>query len=109
MKQSVYGQDEAIDSLVESICKQIQTERINVTIGSLFVGPTGTGKIETSRTLAKELEAKLIKFDMRNTQERHSVSKLIGAPPLDMLKAKWAYDNYCRSRRKSKLRIALMR
>lgn len=83
MKQSVYGQDEAIDSLVESILvSKSGLREPNKPIGSfLFVGPTGTGKTETARTLAKELEAKLIKFDMSEYQERHSVSKLIGAPP----------------------------
>ena len=47
----------------------------------MFVGPTGTGKTETARALSKQMESKLIKFDMSEYQERHSVSKLIGAPP----------------------------
>ena len=48
-------------------------------VPSLFVGPTGTGKTETARALAKQMESKLIKFDKSILQERHSVSKLIGA------------------------------
>ena len=83
IKTSVYGQDQAIDNLVESIIlSKSGLREPNKPIGSfLFVGPTGTGKTETARTLAHELQCKLVKFDMSEYQERHSVAKLIGAPP----------------------------
>ena len=83
IKESVYGQDEAIDKIVEAILvSKSGLREPNKPIGSfLFVGPTGTGKTETARALAKELQAKLVKFDMSEYQERHSVAKLIGAPP----------------------------
>jgi ATP-dependent Clp protease ATP-binding subunit ClpA len=83
IKQTVYGQDEAIDKIVEAILvTKSGLREPNKPIGSfLFVGPTGTGKTETAKSLAKELDTTLIKFDMSEYQERHSVSKLIGAPP----------------------------
>mgnify|MGYP003626928773 CR=1 FL=1 len=83
IKQTVYGQDEAIDKIVEAILvTKSGLREPNKPIGSfLFVGPTGTGKTETAKSLAKELDTTLVKFDMSEYQERHSVSKLIGAPP----------------------------
>ena len=83
MKETVYGQDEAIDKVVENILvAKAGLREKNKPIGSyLFVGPTGTGKTETARALAGSMDAKLIKFDMSEYQERHSISKLIGAPP----------------------------
>ena len=83
IKSTVYGQDEAVDKIVEAILvSKSGLREPNKPIGSfLFVGPTGTGKTETARTLADELQAKLVKFDMSEYQERHSVAKLIGAPP----------------------------
>ena len=79
IKTKVYGQDEAVDQIVEAILvSKSGLREENKPIGSfLLVGPTGTGKTET----AKQLESKLIRFDMSEYQERHSVSKLIGAPP----------------------------
>ena len=83
IKGTVYGQDTAVDSIVEAILvSKSGLREPNKPIGSfLFVGPTGTGKTETARSLANELQAKLVKFDMSEYQERHSVAKLIGAPP----------------------------
>lgn len=83
IKATVYGQDEAIDKIVESILvSKSGLREPHKPIGSfLFVGPTGTGKTETARSLANELQTKLVKFDMSEYMEKHSVSKLIGAPP----------------------------
>jgi len=83
IKTVVFGQDEAVDKIVEAILvAKAGLREKNKPIGSfLFVGPTGTGKTETARALAKHMESKLLKFDMSEYQERHSVSKLIGAPP----------------------------
>lgn len=79
----VYGQDNAIDKIVEAILvSKSGLREPQKPIGSfLFVGPTGTGKTETARAFANELNCKLVKFDMSEYQERHSVAKLIGAPP----------------------------
>jgi len=83
IKNKVYGQDDAIDQIVEAILvAKSGLREPNKPIGSfLLVGPTGTGKTESAKQLAEQLESKLIRFDMSEYQERHSVSKLIGAPP----------------------------
>ena len=83
IKTKVYGQDDAVDQIVEAILvAKAGLREENKPIGSfLLVGPTGTGKTETAKQLAEQMEAKLIRFDMSEYQERHSVSKLIGAPP----------------------------
>ncbi len=83
IKSKVFGQDEAVDKLVESILvSKAGLREPNKPIGSfLFVGPTGVGKTETAKQLADSMDVKLIRFDMSEYMERHSVSKLIGAPP----------------------------
>ena len=83
IKTKVFGQDEAVDQIVEAILvAKAGLREEGQPIGSfLLVGPTGTGKTETAKQLAEQMEAKLIRFDMSEYQERHSVSKLIGAPP----------------------------
>ena len=83
MKKSVYGQDTAVDTLLDKIfVAQAGMKTPNKPIGSfLFVGPTGCGKTETARQLSDKMGLPLIRFDMSEYQEKHSVAKLIGAPP----------------------------
>lgn len=83
LKSSVYGQDDAIDAIVDKILvAQAGLKPENKPIGSfVFMGPTGTGKTETAKQLAHHLGVKLVRFDMSEYQEKHSVAKFIGAPP----------------------------
>ena len=83
IKQEVFGQDDVIDKLVDTVLvAQAGLKQENKPIGSfLCVGPTGCGKTETARRLADGMNTPLIKFDMSEYQEKHAVSKLIGAPP----------------------------
>lgn len=83
LKQSVYGQDQAIDALLDKVfVAQAGMKHPDKPIGSfLFSGPTGTGKTETARVLAQRMGMKLVRFDMSEYQEKHSVARLIGAPP----------------------------
>ena len=83
IKQQVFGQDEVIDKLVDTVLvAQAGLKQENKPIGSfLCVGPTGCGKTETARKLADGMNLPLLKFDMSEYQEKHSVAKLIGAPP----------------------------
>lgn len=83
IKNKVYGQDEAIDKLVEAIyMSKAGLRNTSKPIGNfLFTGPTGTGKTYTAKQLAKELGVKLVRFDMSEYMEKHTVSKFIGAPP----------------------------
>lgn len=83
LKRVIFGQDLAIDSLVSSIkLSRSGLRDSNRTIGNyMFSGQTGVGKTELAKQLAKVLGIKLIRFDMSEYMERHSVSKLIGAPP----------------------------
>jgi len=83
MKAAVYGQDKAVETLLDKIfVAQAGMKHPNKPIGSfLFLGPTGTGKTETARALADKMGMELIRFDMGEYQEKHSVARLIGAPP----------------------------
>ena len=83
LKMVVYGQDEAIELLAASIkMARSGLREEEKPIGSfLFAGPTGVGKTEVTRQLAHILGIELIRFDMSEYMERHTVSRLIGAPP----------------------------
>ncbi len=83
LKMMVFGQDEPIDALSSAIkMSRSGLGPQDRPIGSfLFAGPTGVGKTELSRQLAKILGIELIRFDMSEYMERHTVSRLIGAPP----------------------------
>jgi len=83
LNQEVYGQPEAITEIVDKILvSRAGLKPENKPVGSfVFMGPTGTGKTETAKALAKHLGVKLVRFDMSEYQEKHSVSKLIGSPP----------------------------
>lgn len=82
MKQKIFGQDEAVTQVVNAIKFShagLQEEQKPLA-SLLFAGPTGVGKTEVARRLAEELGVKLIRFDMSEYTEKHSVAKLIGAP-----------------------------
>ena len=83
MKLQVFGQDKAINTITDKILvARAGLKNLNKPVGSfLFLGPTGCGKTETARQLAKTLGVELIRFDMSEYQEKHSIAKLIGSPP----------------------------
>jgi ATP-dependent Clp protease ATP-binding subunit ClpA len=83
LKTVIFGQDTAIHSLVNAIkLSRAGLRDDNKTIGSfLFAGPTGVGKTEITNQLANMMGIELVRFDMSEYMERHSVSRLIGAPP----------------------------
>ncbi len=83
LKMLVFGQDQAISELANAVkLSRSGLRDTSKTIGSfLFAGPTGVGKTEVTRQLAKVLGIELIRFDMSEYMERHTVSRLIGAPP----------------------------
>ncbi len=83
LKLVIFGQDPAIDSLASAIkMARSGLREENKPVGSfLFAGPTGVGKTEVTRQLAMQMGIELIRFDMSEYMERHTVSRLIGAPP----------------------------
>jgi ATP-dependent Clp protease ATP-binding subunit ClpA len=83
IKQKLYGQDSAVDAVLDRVYISfagISNEKRPMA-SFLFLGPTGTGKTELARLLSANLDMPLLKYDMSEFQERHSVSSLIGAPP----------------------------
>ncbi len=83
LKMVVFGQDEAISTLANAIkMSRSGLGNPNKPIGNfLFAGPTGVGKTEVTRQLALQMGVELVRFDMSEYMERHTVSRLIGAPP----------------------------
>lgn len=83
MRSKVFGQEKAIEALLDKIfIAQAGLKSINRPVGNfLFVGPTGVGKTEAAKQLAANMGVELIRFDMSEYQEQHSVAKFIGSPP----------------------------
>jgi ATP-dependent Clp protease ATP-binding subunit ClpA len=83
VKSRLYGQDNAVEMVLEKIyVSRAGLKPLNKPVGTfLFTGPTGTGKTELAKLLAEFLGMKLLRYDMSEYQEKHSVAKLIGAPP----------------------------
>ena len=82
LSSQIYGQDEAIRQVVEAVqmSKAGLLDDNKPTASLLFVGPTGVGKTEVARVLARELGIELVRFDMSEYTEKHTVAKLIGSP-----------------------------
>lgn len=82
MTDKIYGQDKAVDEVVEAVmmAKAGLVDDDKPMASLLFVGPTGVGKTEVARVLAKELGIELVRFDMSEYAEKHTVAKLIGSP-----------------------------
>ena len=83
IKESVYGQDEVIDKVMEKVyVSKAGLSMPNKPTGVfLFLGPTGTGKTEVAKQLSENLSMKLLRYDMSEYQEKHSVARFVGAPP----------------------------
>jgi ATP-dependent Clp protease ATP-binding subunit ClpA len=83
IKQRLYGQDHVVDSVLERVYMNFaglgHSHRPMASF--MFLGPTGTGKTELARLLSQHLDMKLLRYDMSEYQEKHTVSSLIGAPP----------------------------
>ena len=82
MLDKIYGQDTAVDKVVEAVmmAKAGLIDDDKPMASLLFVGPTGVGKTEVARVLARELGIELVRFDMSEYTEKHAVAKLIGSP-----------------------------
>ena len=82
MIDKIYGQDKAVDKVVEAVmmAKAGLVDDDKPMASLLFVGPTGVGKTEVAKQLAKELGIELVRFDMSEYTEKHTVAKLIGSP-----------------------------
>ena len=82
IKDKIYGQDMAVNQVVEAVqmSKAGLTDENKPLASLLFVGPTGVGKTEVARVLARELGVELVRFDMSEYVEKHTVAKLIGSP-----------------------------
>ena len=83
IKTKLFGQDQVIETVVNKIMvSKAGLKSINKPIGTfLLLGPTGSGKTEFAKLLAEHSQAKLLRFDMSEYQEKHTVARLIGAPP----------------------------
>ena len=82
VKDKIYGQDVAVQQVVEAVqmSKAGLTDENKPLASLLFVGPTGVGKTEVARVLAREMGVELVRFDMSEYVEKHTVAKLIGSP-----------------------------
>jgi ATP-dependent Clp protease ATP-binding subunit ClpA len=83
IKSKLYGQDEAVEKVLERVYVSFAGigNETKPTASFLFLGPTGTGKTELAKLLSKNLDMPLLKYDMSEYSEKHSVSSLIGPPP----------------------------
>ena len=83
LKEEVYGQDEAVDTVAKAVKRSRAGfgKQDKPVANLLFVGPTGVGKTELARQLAATLGVELMRFDMSEYQEKHTVSRLVGSPP----------------------------
>jgi len=83
IKTKLYGQDSVVDTVLEKIyVARAGLKSLNKPVGNfLFLGPTGTGKTELAKLLAEGMGMRMLRYDMSEYQEKHSMAKLIGAPP----------------------------
>jgi len=83
VKSALYGQDEVVDQVLERVYINFAgiAKAGRPMASFLFIGPTGTGKTELAKLLGQNLDMKLLKYDMSEYQEKHTVASLIGAPP----------------------------